>query len=397
MNNQTKSIHWASLFLIFFRLGLTAFGGPIAHLAYFRQEFVARRQWLSEHAYAELAAFCQFTPGPASSKVGMLLGLSRGGFAGALAAWLGFTLPSAVALVWFGLEVTAAKLGGNQWHGLQIVAVAVVAQALWSMGKTLTPDKSRASIAVLACAWVSAMPSTAGQIGAIALGGLAGAIGLRAYGTLPSSEDFPVHYRKRWGIFLLSLFAGLLLGLPILNTTMHNDGIELFDRFYRVGALVFGGGHVVLPLLQAQVVPSGWVSNSRFLAGYGATQAVPGPLFTFAAYLGAVSTHAPGGWIGATIALVAVFLPSFLLVTGILPFWAQLRRHPHMQGVMKGINAAVVGLLLAAFYQPVWHSAVLNAKDFSWVLGVFALLVFWKTPPWLAVMLAVLAGTLGWV
>uniref|UniRef100_E6QT11 Putative Chromate transport protein ChrA n=1 Tax=mine drainage metagenome TaxID=410659 RepID=E6QT11_9ZZZZ len=241
------------------------------------------------------------------------------------------------------------------------------------------------------------MPSTAGQIGAIALGGLAGAIGLRAYGTLPSSEDFPVHYRKRWGIFLLSLFALLLLGLPILNTTLHNDGVELFDRFYRVGALVFGGGHVVLPLLQAQVVPSGWVSNDSFLAGYGATQAVPGPLFTFAAYLGAVSTHAPGGWIGAMIALVAIFLPSFLLVTGILPFWAQLRRHPHMQGAMKGVNAAVVGLLLAAFYQPVWHSAVLNAKDFSWVLGVFALLVFWKTPPWLAVILAVLVSALGWV
>lgn len=386
------------IFLIFFRLGFTSFGGPIAHLGYFRQEFVERRKWLDEHAYADLVSLCQFLPGPASSQVGIALGLFRGGLPGAIAAWLGFTLPSAIALVLFGLGLSfiGDTLGTGWLHGLKIVAVAVVAQALWGMGKSLSPDKVRATIAVCAAAIATIIPSSPGQMGAIVAGGLVGWAFLRTSNTLPHSF-IQAGSSKVSGIVLLTAFFLLLFLLPVAAANSNSYAVTLFDRFYRVGALVFGGGHVVLPLLQLQVVPSGWVSNDVFLAGYGAAQAVPGPLFTFAAYLGAVSTQTPSGWVGAGIALVAIFLPSFLLITGILPFWEKLRGHHAMQRSMLGINAAVVGLLLAAFYNPVWTSAIRSASDFCLAGIAFLLLVFWKFPPWLVVLLAAAVTGLGLV
>lgn len=385
------------IFMIFLRLGLTSFGGPIAHLGYFRDEFVKRRKWLNDPAYADLVALCQFLPGPASSQVGIALGLFRGGLPGALASWLGFTLPSAVALVLFGLALTHLPGGadGTWLHGLKVVAVAVVAQALWGMGKSLCPDRARASVAVAAAVAVAWIPGALGQIGVIVAGGLLGWRWLAPAGALPHNP-LPVPLRKSTGVAVLAAFFALLIALPIIASQSSSYALRLFDSFYRVGALVFGGGHVVLPLLQTQVVPSGWVSNNAFLAGYGAAQAVPGPLFTFAAYLGAVSSQSPSGWGGAAIALVAIFLPAFLLVIGALPLWEVARRHPAMQRTMLGVNAAVVGLLLAAFYQPVWTSAIRSAADFALAVTAFLLLVFWKAPPWLVVILCAAASALGW-
>ena len=385
------------IFFIFLKLGLTSFGGPIAHLGYFRSEFVERRKWLDDPAYADLVALCQFLPGPASSQVGIALGLLRRGLPGALASWLGFTLPSAVALVLFALVMTTVGGGADgAWlHGLKVVAVAVVAQALWGMGKNLCPDRSRASVAVVAAVIVSWMPGAPAQIGVIVAGGLIGALWLAPVNILPRSP-LPFRLGKRVGIAVLAVFFALLALLPLMAGQSESYTLQLFDSFYRAGALVFGGGHVVLPLLQAEVVPAGWVSNDAFLAGYGAAQAVPGPLFTFAAYLGAVSSQSPNGWIGAVVALAAIFLPAFLLVIGALPLWESARRHPAMQRAMMGVNAAVVGLLLAAFYHPVWTSGIVSAADFMLAALAFLLLVFWKTPPWLVViMCAVLAG-LGW-
>lgn len=371
------------IFLIFLRLGLTSFGGPIAHLAYFRQEFVTRRAWLSEHAYAELVALCQFLPGPASSKVGMLLGWSQGGVLGAIAAWLGFTLPSALALVWIGLAFDASPKHYVIWHGLLIITVAVVAQAVLTMGKALVVDKWGASIAISACVLVSMLPSASAQFTAIAFGGTLGALRRRSVQAMPHS-DFPVTIKRSWAICALVAFV-LLFGLPIFTLFFQSGSLQVFAKYYHVGALVFGGGHVVLPLLQAQVVPSGWVSNNDFLFGYGAAQAIPGPLFSFAAYLGAISSHKPSGYLGASISLVAIFLPSFLLIIGVLPFWERWRRFSYMPAAIRGANAAVVGILLAALYQPVGRSAILNEHDFFWAVIAFVLLVFWKTPAWLLV------------
>jgi chromate transporter len=383
------------IFLVFLRLGLTSFGGPIAHLGYFRHEFVVRRQWLDEHAYADLVALCQFLPGPASSQVGIALGLLKGGLRGALAAWLGFTLPSAIALVLFGTALTySSHVVNAAWlHGLMVVAVAVVAQAVWGMGKSLCPDPIRASMAVSAALVVYLMPGAPGQIGAILLGGLSGWLWLSPAHQLPHSPlRFPL--TKTIGAVAIVIFAALLLLLP-LAVKQHGDyPLRLFASFFQVGALVFGGGHVVLPLLQAQVVPAGWLSNDTFLAGYGAAQAVPGPLFTFAAYLGAVSSQTPHGWIGAGIALTAIFLPSFLLLIGALPYWESLRHHVAAQKAMMGVNAAVVGLLLSAFYQPVWTSAIRSQADFVLAIAAFLLLMFWKTPPWLVVLLCALVAGL---
>jgi chromate transporter len=386
----------AELFFVFLRLGLTSFGGPVAHLGYFREEFVERRHWLDEHAYADLVGLCQFLPGPASSQVGMAIGLSRGGIPGAIAAFLGFTLPSAILLVLFalGLSRFGSAIGGAWLHGLKIVAVAVVAQALWGMGRALAPDAKRVTLAVAAAAVVSLVPTGAGQIGVIVVSSLIGWAFLRTDLALPQSA-LPVPVKRSTGALLLAAFFLLLIGLPAAAQGSGNYVLELFDGFYRAGALVFGGGHVVLPLLQAIVVPRGWVSNDAFLAGYGAAQAVPGPLFTFAAYLGAISTRAPAGWTGAAIAVAAIFLPAFLLVAGILPFWEGLRRHPGIKRAMLGINAAVVGILLAAFYHPVWTSAILSAADFSLAAAAFLLLVFWKWPPWLVVVLAAAATGIG--
>jgi chromate transporter len=381
--------------LIFLRLGVTSFGGPIAHLGYFHDEFVVRRRWLEDKAYADLVALCQFLPGPASSKIGIAIGLSRAGYAGALAAWFGFTMPSAMALVLFayGVETFGGALGSGWLHGLKVVAVAVVAQAVLAMMRSLAPDRERATLAVVAAALVLAIPSTWGQIGAILLGGLAGITVLR--GRAPTDHVAMPHAVTRTAaIAAIVLFFAILFGLPLVIAVLPSHALQLFEAFYRAGSLVFGGGHVVLPLLQASVVPPGWVTNDVFLAGYGAAQAVPGPLFTFSAYLGAVMGPAPNGWAGAALCLVAMFLPSFLLVIGPLPFWDDLRRQPWAQSALRGVNAAVVGLLLAALYNPVWTAGITSAADFALASVAFLLLFMWQTPPWLVVVLSAAGGAL---
>ena len=385
-HTATHRSPWA-VFLIFLRLGLTSFGGPVAHLGYFRDEFVVRRHWLSERSYADLVALCQFLPGPASSQVGMALGLSRAGYAGALAAWLGFTLPSAIALILFALGIASYgdAMPAGVLHGLKVVAVAVVAQAVWGMARTLCPDVPRISIMVAATCCVLLVPSAWGQVGVIIAAAL---IGLVAFRSQPGTahEPLPISIRRRTGLLWLALFCALLLGLPLLASLFPSPLLAMVDAFYRAGSLVFGGGHVVLPLLQAEVVPTGWVDGDAFLAGYGAAQAVPGPLFTFAAFLGASMNQAPGGWLGGLVALLAIFLPSFLLVLGALPFWEQLRRNRRTQAALMGVNAAVVGLLLAALYQPVWTSAIHRPEDFGLALVALIALLFWKLPPWLVVL-----------
>ncbi|HEX5453031.1 MAG TPA: chromate efflux transporter [Stellaceae bacterium] len=382
-----------TVFLAFLRLGLTSFGGPVAHLGYFRAEFVARRHWLDEAQYADIVALSQMLPGPASSKVGIMIGVLRAGLPGALAAWLGFTMPSALALIAFGYGVSAlGDLAGAAWlHGLKIVAVAVVAQAVWGMARTLCPDRERLAIAGAATVLVLAAPSTLGQVGAIVLGGL---IGWRLLpGETIALNPLPVRLARGWSIAAIVLFFALLVVLPLAAASTGDHLVALVDAFYRSGALVFGGGHVVLPLLQASVVPPGWVSNDAFLAGYGAAQAVPGPLFTFSAYLGTVMGPAPNGWLGGLLCLAAIFLPSFLLLIGALPFWDLLRRRTVVQAGLRGINAAVVGLLLAALYRPVWVSAIFGPADFALGVAAFLLLTMWKTPPWLVVILGALGAT----
>jgi chromate transporter len=386
---------WLEVLAAFTRLGLTSFGGPVAHLGYFREEFVNRRRWLDDASYADLVALCQFLPGPASSQVGIAVGLSRAGYAGALAAWIGFTLPSALAMVLFGYGISSfGDAAGAPWlHGLKVAAVAVVAQAVLGMARTLAPDRQRATLAVVAAVIALAVPSSLGQIGAIVLGGVVGLI-------LPRGEvavgqaSLNLQVSRTVATVLLVLFFALLIGLPLLSAAIPAQGLKEFTAFYRTGSLVFGGGHVVLPLLQASVVPPGWVSNDMFLAGYGAAQAVPGPLFTFAAYLGTVMNPPPNGFIGALICLVAIFLPSFLLVIGALPFWEELRRRASAQAALRGVNAAVVGLLLAALYQPVWVAGITNAADFALAIAAFLLLFMWQTPPWLVVILSAAAGAL---
>jgi chromate transporter len=393
----TKAQHSSAweVFVAFLRLGLTSFGGPIAHIGYFRADLVVRRQWLDEKSYADLVALCQFLPGPASSQVGIAVGLLRAGYAGALAAWLGFTLPSALALVVFAYSVGAlgSALGGGWLHGLKVVAVAVVVQAVLGMMRTLAPDRGRATLAVVAAGLVLAVPSAWGQIAAIVLGGVVGITLLP--GSAPVDHvSLPLRVSRRVGALGLIAFFALLIGLPLLAEVVPGQGVKLFEAFYRAGSLVFGGGHVVLPLLQASVVPPGWVTNDAFLAGYGAAQAVPGPLFTFAAYLGAVMVPQPNGWIGAALCLTAVFLPSFLLVIGALPFWDDLRRRPGAQSVLRGVNAAVVGLLLAALYTPVWTTGIAGPADFALAAAAFLLLMVWQTPPWLVVFLSAVGGGL---
>ncbi len=380
---------------IFLRLGLTSFGGPVAHLGYFRAEFVARRHWLDEPAFADIVALCQFLPGPASSQTGISLGIVRAGLPGGFAAWLGFTGPSAVALILFGYGVTSfGDLSHAAWlHGLKIVAVAVVANAVWGMARNLCPDRERATIAVGAAVLALAVPSAAGQIGAIAAGGLIGWVLLRNNPAPLELAPLAIRLPRALSVAAAVAFFALLIGLPVLAATVPSHTIALVDSFYRSGALVFGGGHVVLPLLQASVVPPGWVTNDAFLAGYGAAQAVPGPLFTFAAYLGTVMGPRPNGWIGGLICLIAIFLPSFLLLIGALPFWDSLRRRPAVQTALRGVNAAVVGLLLAALYQPVWTSAILGPADFAIGIAAFLLLALWGAPPWLVVILGAVAST----
>ncbi len=383
-----------SVFLVFLQLGLTSFGGPIAHLGYFREEFVARRQWLSERSYVDLVALCQFLPGPASSQVGIGLGLSRAGFSGAVAAWAGFTLPSAIILVLFaqGMSTWGSAFPNGLLHGLKIVAVAVVAQAVWGMARNLCTDVPRVTIAAFSACAALLWPNAWGQIGVIVC---AAVIGLMLFKPTQGlvAESLPILVSRKVGVMSLVLFFSLLVGLPLLIQVWPSQALAMVNAFYRAGSLVFGGGHVVLPLLQAATVPSGWVANDTFLAGYGLAQAVPGPLSTFAAFLGASMNVQPSGWLGASICLIAIFAPSFLLVIGVLPFWEQLRHSSRTQAALAGVNGGVVGLLLAALYNPIWTSAIFKPQDFGLALMAVVALMFWKTPPWLVVLGS---GLLGW-
>jgi chromate transporter len=376
------------------RLGLTSFGGPVAHLGYFREEYVVRRKWLDEQSYADVVALAQSLPGPASSKVGIIIGTIRAGLPGGLMAWLGFTLPSVLAMILFAYGVQQFTVGGAGWLlGLKIAAVAVVAQAVWGMSRNLAPDRQRATIAIIAAVVALAWPTAATQVLIIVVAGL---VGWRLLPVSVSQSDrMSISARVRpWvGIAALALFFSLLFGLPLLRQVMGaSQTLAVLDSFYRAGSLVFGGGHVVLPLLQSEVVAPGWVSNETFVAGYGAAQAVPGPLFTFSAYLGTVMEPEPNGALGGLLALGAIFLPAFLLTIGPLPFWDILRARPAFQSVLRGINAAVVGILLAALYDPVWTSAIHAPIDFALAAAALGLLVLWKLPPWLVVVLAAMGG-----
>jgi chromate transporter len=374
------------------RLGLTSFGGPVAHLGYFRDEYVHRRKWLDDETYADLVALCQFLPGPASSQVGIAIGITRAGLLGGLAAWLGFTLPSAIALVAFAYALKQVGFADIGWlHGLKLAAVAVVATAVWGMARSLAPDRERGTMAIASAMIALAAPVAAVQVGIIVVAGFIGWWLLSASAGSGTPHE-GVRISRRLGVCSIAIFFTLLVALPVGRSLTTSPALAIADSFFRAGSLVFGGGHVVLPLLQTEVVPPGWVTDEQFLAGYGAAQAVPGPLFTFAAYLGAVMRPAPNGVAGAALALVAIFLPSFLLVVGVLPFWDRLRRRSDFQAALRGINAAVVGILLAAFYHPVWTSAVATRADVVIALAAFALLVFWKAPPWLVVVLCALAG-----
>ncbi len=378
----------------FLRLGLTSFGGPVAHLGYFRNEFVVRRQWLSEPAYADLLALCQFLPGPASSQVGFALGLGRAGYAGALAAWAGFTLPSAALMTAFAYAAGAlsVRAGEGLLHGLKLVAVAIVAQAVLGMARTLCPDRARAFIAICALTLTLWLRSPAAQVAVIAAGALLGLALCRGVPEAASVSAPHAPVSRRAGLVALALFLLLLGGLPLMQPLVAGQGVALFAAFYRCGALVFGGGHVVLPLLRAAFVPPGWVSDGEFLAGYGAAQAVPGPLFTFAAYLGAVAHASPHGLSGAVLGLIGLFLPGMLILVAALPFWTMLRRDTQARAAIFGVNAAVVGLLAAALYNPVWSTSVRSPADVGLALAGFVLLTLGRVAPWVVVILTALGG-----
>ena len=381
------------MFAAFLKLGLTSFGGPIAHLGYFREAFVVRRRWLTETEFVELVSLCQFLPGPASSQVGFAIGLIRGGSLGALAAWAGFTLPSALLMTAFALSAAAFR---GAWatgliHGLKLVAVAVVAQAVLGMARTLTPDARRAAIALLAVGIVTFASAFIGQISAITVGALLG-LGFCREQSAPPPLPLSLHVTRRAGIVAMVLFAGILAGGPLLAAATGNPAVTHFNAFYRSGALVFGGGHVVLPLLQQAVVAPGWLSQDSFLAGYGAAQALPGPLFTFAAYLGAALQQPPNGVPGAVLGLGGIFLPGLLALVAVLPFWNALRQRVAAQAAIRGANAAVVGLLAAALYNPIWTSAVMRGADFFAAAVGFVMLTAFRVPPIAVVALGVVFG-----
>ncbi len=376
-------------------LGLTSFGGPVAHIGYFREAYVVRKRWLDEETFAGLVALCQFMPGPASSQLGIAIGIRRAGLLGGFAAWLAFTLPSAAALILFayGVQSFGDQADAGWLHGLKIVAVAVVALALWGMARTLAPDKPRITIAAVAAIALLAAPGIAAQLAVIVGGGLLGLALLRADASSPTQTD--TRRGTPWlAVVVLLAFFALLIALPVAARMVDVGALAVADSFYRAGSLVFGGGHVVLPLLEAEVVPPGWVTKDEFIAGYGAAQAVPGPLFTFAGYLGAAMEEVAPRWLGGLLALGAIFLPSFFLVVGVLPFWERLRRVARVRRALMGVNAAVVGLLLAALYDPVWTSAIRAPEDFALAVGAFVLLAFWRVPPWAVVALAAGAGAL---
>ncbi|QBJ65024.1 ChrA protein [Bacillus anthracis] len=388
--NETK-ISFKTLLevlLVSMRLGLTSFGGPIAHLGYFHEEYIRRRKWMDEKSYADLVALCQFLPGPASSQVGIGIGVMRAGILGGIMAFIGFTLPSVIALILFAVILQGLNVADAGWiHGLKIVAVAVVAHAVLGMAQKLTPDLQRKSIALFALVATLLWQTAFTQVGAILL---AGFVGYLIYKNHTENDESQLSFQisKKVGVTCLSLFFGLLILLPILREVTTLSWIAMFDSFYRAGSLVFGGGHVVLPLLEREFVPTGWLNEASFLAGYGAAQAVPGPLFTFAAYIGAVIS----GWRGGLLATVAIFLPAFLLILGTLPFWDQLRRNPKIKGVLMGVNAAVVGILISAFYHPIWTSAILKPVDFAFAAVLFSMLVYWKLPPWMVVVIGAIGG-----
>lgn len=389
MGQKKKSV-WIEIVAASSKLGLTSFGGPTAHLGYFKNEYVDKRKWLDDKAYADIIALCQFLPGPASSQVGIAIGMLRGGMMGGLLSWLGFTLPSVLILALFAFLYQSMDLTDAGWiHGLKLVAVAVVLHAVIGMGKTLTPDKPRVTIAIATMIVTVLFPSAVGQILMIVVAGLLGFLLYRKQAVLPTAE-LPISIRKRTGAIALALFFLLLFGLPVLRSIFQHGYIALFDTFYRAGSLVFGGGHVVLPLLEREVVPNGWISAEQFLAGYGVAQAVPGPLFTFASYIGGMIA----GVGGVVVATVAIFLPSFLLIIGSLPFFNEIRKQPKLQAAFTGINAAVVGLLLAALYDPVWTSSVQTATHFSFAAVLYGLLAVWKYPPWVVVIIGAVGGYL---
>ncbi|MFG6401859.1 chromate efflux transporter [Microbacterium sp. P04] len=380
---------------VFAKLGVTSFGGPIAHLGYFRDEIVTKRRWIDDERYSDLVALCQFLPGPASSQVGFAIGMLRAGVAGALAAFLAFTLPSAALMIAaaYGADLVGGPLGDGIIAGLKIVAVAIVAQAVWGMARSLTPDARRATIAVAAAASTVLLFGAAGQVVAIALGAVAGLLWCRdASDTVRPALHFPVS--RPAGAVCLGLFALLLVGLPVIAAATGSGALALVDAFFRAGALVFGGGHVVLPLLEAGVVQPGWVTPEQFLAGYGVAQAVPGPLFTFAGYLGALADVGPGGVVGGVLALTAIFAPGFLLLSGVMPFWNDLRARPWASALLRGANAAVVGILAAALYDPVFVSAIVDGWSFVLALVCFVLLVSWRWAPWLVVLVGAAGGAL---
>ena len=388
--NKSRLQILIEILIVSTRLGLTSFGGPIAHLGYFHEEYVRKRKWMDEKSYADLVALCQFLPGPASSQVGIGIGVMRGGVLGGIVSFIGFTLPSVIALIVFALILQGLNVSDLSWiHGLKLVAVAVVAHAILGMAEKLTPDLKRKTIALLALIGTLLWQTAFSQVGVILLAGI---LGFLLYKDQTNNDEtkyeFPIS--KKFAVICLSLFFALLLLLPLLRDATSNSWIAIFDSFYRSGSLVFGGGHVVLPLLEREFVPSGWISEEAFLAGYGAAQAVPGPLFTFAAYIGAVMN----GWQGGLLATVAIFLPAFLLILGTLPFWNMLRQNAKIKGALMGVNAAVVGILISAFYQPIWTSTIIKPIDFAFAAVLFSMLVYWKLPPWVVVVTGALGGLL---
>ena len=387
-NRGLKSL--IEILIVSTRLGLTSFGGPVAHLGYFHTEYVRRRKWMDEKSYADLVALCQFLPGPASSQVGIGIGVMRAGVLGGIISFLGFTLPSVIALIIFAIILQGFDVGNAGWiHGLKIVAVAVVAHAIMGMANNLTPDLKRKAIALFALVATLMWQTAFSQVGVILIAAVIGFLLFKQNVTEDDSRlAFPIS--KRLAVICLTLFFGLLILLPILREATSLNWVALFDSFYRSGSLVFGGGHVVLPLLEREFVPTGWISEEAFLAGYGAAQAVPGPLFTFAAYIGAVID----GWKGGLLATFAIFLPAFLLILGTLPFWDSLRRNSKVKAALMGVNAAVVGILISAFYFPIWTSSILAPIDFAFAAILFSMLVYWKLPPWMVVLTGAIGGTL---
>lgn len=383
------------VFWVFLRLGLTSFGGPVAHLGYFHREFVRSRQWLSEQEFSDLLALSQFLPGPASSQLGMAIGVRRAGLWGALAAWLGFTLPSALILIAFGFGVLAMDPdAGFQWiKGVKVAVVAIVAHAVWSMAKNLCDSWSTRAITLAVAAGMILWPVLEAQLLFLLVSGVVGVLVLKdEKGRVPVVSPQGSLVSRRMGVFFLTLFFALLILTPFLATHFDSMALRYFESFYRSGALVFGGGHVILPLLHTEIVNPGWISNESFLAGYGAAQAIPGPLFAFSAYLGTVMQFAPNGVLGAVLCLVAAFLPSVLLILGFLPFWQKLLAWSAARPAVAGINAGVVGLLLAALYTPVGTSGIHDLKDVIVASVFFLLLVFSRTPAWALVGLGALLG-----